>query len=68
MGLKETTVVDKIKAFIDTYYLSNVDVMQKCKDKLEYMLANPDEANIPTDHELGKWIQFLPPLVPFKLR
>jgi hypothetical protein len=68
MGLKETTVADKIKAFIDNYYLSNVDVMQKCKDKLEYMLANPDESNIPTDHELGKWIQFLPPLVPFKLR
>jgi hypothetical protein len=68
MGLKETTVADKIKAFIDNYYLSNVDVMQKCKDKLEYMLANPDETNIPTDHELGKWIQFLPPLVPFKLR
>jgi len=68
MGLKETTVADKIKAFVDNYYLSNVDVMQKCKDKLEYMLANPDESNIPTDHELGKWIQFLPPLVPFKLR
>lgn len=68
MGLKETTVADKIKSFIDTYYISNVDVMQKCKDKLEYMLANPDESNIPTDHELGKWFQFLPPLVPFKLK
>jgi hypothetical protein len=68
MGLKETTVADKIKAFIDNYYLSNVDVMQKCKEKLEYMLANPNDATIPTDHELGKWIQFLPPLVPFKLR
>jgi hypothetical protein len=68
MGFKETTVTDKIKAFIDNYYLTNADVMQKCKDKLEYLLANPNESVIPSEHELARWIQFLPPLVPFKLK
>jgi hypothetical protein len=67
MGMKEASIADKIKAFVDTYYLSNTDVMQKCKDKLEYLLANPNE-DVPTEHDLSKWIHFMPPLIPFKLK
>ena len=67
MGTKEEKISEKIKAFIDTYYLANTDVMQKCKDKLEYLMTNPNEA-IPSEHDLSKWAHFMPPLMAFKLR
>jgi hypothetical protein len=67
MRMKEPVIAEKIKAFIDTYYINNSDVMQKCKDKLEYLLANPEDS-IPAEYALNKWTQFLPPLVPFKLK
>uniref|UniRef100_A0A6C0D7Z0 Uncharacterized protein n=1 Tax=viral metagenome TaxID=1070528 RepID=A0A6C0D7Z0_9ZZZZ len=65
--MKESAIADKIKAFIDNYYVTNADVIQKCKDKLEYLIANPEDS-IPTDYSLLSWSQFLPPLVPFKLK
>jgi len=67
MRMKESVIAEKIKAFIDTYYISNTDVMQKFKDKLEYLLANPEDS-IPSEYALNKWTQFLPPLIPFKLK
>jgi hypothetical protein len=67
MRMKESVIAEKIKAFIDTYYISNTDVVQKFKDKLEYLLANPEDS-IPSEYALNKWTQFLPPLVPFKLK
>jgi hypothetical protein len=67
MRMKESVISEKIKAFIDTYYISNSDVMQKFKDKLEYVLVNPEEG-IPSEYALNKWTQFLPPLIPFKLK
>jgi hypothetical protein len=68
MKMKESVVADKIKAFVDNYYINNSDVMQKFKDKLEYLLANPNESAIPTDYALSKWTTFMPPLIPFKLK
>jgi hypothetical protein len=67
MRMKELVISEKIKAFIDTYYISNSDVMQKFKDKLEYLLSNPEDS-IPSEYALNKWTQFLPPLTPFKLK
>jgi hypothetical protein len=67
MRMKESVIAEKIKAFIDTYYISNSDVMQKFKDKLEYLLVNPEDS-IPSEYALNKWTQFLPPLIPFKLK
>jgi hypothetical protein len=65
--MKETTISEKIKAFIDTYYLSNTVVMQKFADKIDFLLTSPNE-DIPEEHNLKQWNQFLPPLVPIKIR
>jgi hypothetical protein len=67
MRMKEANIAEKIKAFIDAYYITNVDVSQKFKNKLEYLLTNP-ENTIPEEYALNKWTQFLPPLIPFKLK
>ena len=66
-GIKETTIATKIKETIEAYYLTNADVMQKFKEKTDYLLTNPNE-DIPAEHDLSQWLNFLPPLVPFKLK
>jgi len=67
MRMKEPVIAEKIKAFIDAYYISNTDVSQKFKDKLDYLLTTPEDV-IPLEYSLNKWTQYLPPLVPFKLK
>ena len=67
MKLKEQTISDKIKSFIETYYLNNSEVTRKFEEKLEYLLTSPNE-NIPSEHDLSKWLNFLPPLVPIKMK
>jgi hypothetical protein len=67
MKTKESTISEKIKAFIDNYYINNQDVIEKTKNKLEFLLTNPED-NIPEEYSLDKWTQFLPPLVKFKLK
>jgi hypothetical protein len=65
--IKEDTIAEKIKAFTVQYLLSNQEVNQKIKHKLEYLLLNPEE-EIPIEHSLQKWINFLPPLTKFKIK
>jgi len=66
-GIKEQLISQKIRETIETYYLNNTDVVQKFREKTEYLLENPEE-EIPVEHDLSQWINFLPPLVPFKLK
>ena len=66
-GIKESVIPTEIKKAIDNYYISNVDVVQKFREKTEYLLTNPNE-DIPREHDLSKWVQFLPPLVPFHMK
>ena len=64
---KEDSIFDKLKTFIDSYLLSNEDVVRKMQEKTEYILTNPPEI-IPKEHELSTWLEFLPPLVRFTLK
>ena len=66
MKIKEKSISDKIKAFIDTYYLENLEIKRKIKEKLEYLILNPVE-NIPKEHDLSKWNTFLPPLTKIEI-
>jgi hypothetical protein len=65
--VKEDKIAEKIKSFIIQYLLSNQEVIQKMKMKSEYILLNPEE-EIPLEHSLLKWTNFLPPLVKFKIK
>lgn len=60
----EETIVTKLKSFIIRYLLSNGEVQQKIKEKAEYLLTNPEDF-IPEEHNLSKWLNFLPPLKKF---
>lgn len=57
-----------LKAFIIKYLLGNSEVGQKMREKVEYLLLNPEKNDIPTEHALVGWANFLPPLRPFHIK
>ena len=68
--LKKTNsqkIQTKIQSFIDTILLQLPEVQRKFVEKTEYLLTTP-ASDIPAEHDISKWSDFLPPLVPFKIR
>ncbi len=63
----EEKIATTIKSFIVRYLLSYGEVSQKIKEKTEYLLVNPQEF-IPEEHDLSKWLNFLPPLKRFNVK
>ena len=57
-----------LKSFIIKYLLTYNVVDQKIKDKVDYLLLNPDKNDIPTEHSLTRWTNFLPPLKTFHIK
>ena len=71
-NVKETTIATRIKAVIDGNeqipgLLSMEEVRRKFDEKTEYMLINPVN-EIPQEHDVSKWTNFLPPLIQFKIK
>jgi hypothetical protein len=64
---KRETVISKLKAYIEEVLLNLPDVQLKFKEKTDDLLTNPAN-QIPVEHDIAKWSQFLPPLVPFRIR
>ena len=67
MRKKETDIASKLKEYMDRFLLALPDVLQKMKDKEEYLLSTPIEI-ISNEHTISQWKQFLPPLVPIKIK
>jgi hypothetical protein len=65
-GKKSEAIMKKIKETIDTVLLTNPDVIRKFEEKTDYLLTSP-ATEIPAEHDIAKWTQFLPPLVSFKI-
>ncbi len=57
----------RIKSAIDTFLIQLPEVQRKFAEKTEYLLTSPP-SEIPAEHDISKWSDFLPPLVPFKIR
>jgi hypothetical protein len=69
---KEDIIAKKIKVAIDgsekvTGLIKLPDVIRKIDEKTEFLLQNPAN-DIPVEHDVANWSNFLPPLVPFKLK
>jgi hypothetical protein len=67
--LKKTSsekIQNRIKTVIDDILIQLPDVQRKFAEKTEYLLTNPS-TEIPEEHDIAKWSDFLPPLVPFKI-
>jgi len=65
---KEPQISEKLKGFIETYFLNNADVVRKFQEKVDYLLLQPEDEYIPVEHNLSKWGSFLPPLVPYHIK
>jgi hypothetical protein len=65
-GKRNEVVFQKMKIVIENILLNLMDVKTKIVEKTEYLLLNKEE-EILGEHNVAKWIQFLPPLVPFKI-
>ena len=60
------TIVSKLKSFIVRYLLPYGEVERQIKDKTDHLLVNPQDF-IPEEHDLSKWLNFLPPLKRFNI-
>jgi hypothetical protein len=63
----EKTIASTIKSTIVRFIINYQEIQQKINLKTEYLLTNPEEI-IPEEHNLTKWIQFLPPLKRFHVK
>ena len=65
---KEDFIASKIKETIQTYLWNLPDVKRKIDEKTEYLVSNPQELDIPQEYDISRWKEFLPPLVPFRIK
>lgn len=71
-GKSQEYIFNKIKSALDGTekmegLISQQEIKRKIDEKSEYLLLNP-ESQIPKEHDIQNWINFLPPLIPFKLK
>jgi len=66
-GKKIEVINNRIKASIDDVLLANPEVKRKFEEKTIYLLTNT-ATEIPEEHDIAKWSQFLPPLVRFNIK
>ena len=59
-------IVTTLKSFIIRYLMPNSEIELKIKEKTEYVLITPSDF-IPEEHDLSKWVNFLPPLKKFHI-
>merc|ERR1711871_708690 len=65
--LGKTTISKLIKSNIDKYAMTNQDIRNKMKHKLEWLVLNKDNY-IPIELDISSWQTFMPPLVPIELK
>jgi hypothetical protein len=66
-GKKIEAINTRLKASIDDVLLANSEVKRKFEEKTVYLLTNT-ATEIPEEHDIAKWSQFLPPLVKFNIK
>ena len=65
---KETAIAGSIKDTIDKYLLGLDNVKRKTQEKMEYLLNAGEGIEIEEEYDIRRWTQFLPPLVPFRIK
>jgi hypothetical protein len=65
-GKREEDIMTKIKAYIDKLIIKIVTIETKILEKREYNKIHFSE-ELPAEHDIKKWINFLPPLTKIKM-
>jgi hypothetical protein len=66
-GFKDKDLFIRIQGLISKFILKDNEVQERIKEKLKYLLINKEE-DIPEEHNILRWNNFLPQLRPFKLK
>jgi hypothetical protein len=66
-GKKQEVIINKIKASVDDVLISNPEVRRKFEEKTQYLLTAP-ASEIPEEHDIANWVQFLPPLKKYTIK
>ncbi len=65
----KTKAMEFIQEYINEYLMKDLDIIGKIKEKTDYILSNGHlEENILDEHNILSWTNFLPPLIPFKIK
>lgn len=72
-AVKKYNSIDKfeknIRKIIDKNLISHIEVMDRIKQKKQYLLLNKDEDyEIKEQHRIQRWLSFQPPLVTYELK
>ena len=65
-GKREEDIMTKIKAYIDKLIIKIATIETKILEKREYNKIHFSE-ELPAEHDIKKWINFLPPLIKIKM-
>ena len=66
-GQKKDKIKTLLKKMLDSYILKNKSIKTKMSDKIKYLQTNQEEL-IPEYLDIKGWNNFLPPLVPIKMK
>jgi hypothetical protein len=66
-SLKEKQIVSKMETTINIILKENEEVKEELAKKQKYLVVNKDKQDIPDDHNISNWVNFLPPLRSFKM-
>ena len=64
---QEDKIAATIKTFIVRYLMPDQSVDKRMRDKIEYLVTNPEPV-VPEEHRINKWLNFLPPLRRFHVK
>lgn len=67
LSSKKDKIVTTLKFFIVKFLWDYPEVKQLVQRKVEHLLTNP-AADVPSEHAISNWVQFLPPLRPFHVK
>jgi hypothetical protein len=64
---QEDKIAATMKVFIVRYLMPDQSVEKRMRDKIEYLVTNPEPV-VPEEHSVSKWTNFLPPLRRFHVK
>jgi hypothetical protein len=67
MKLNAKSLQQRIYDILERYLMKRSDIVDLYTKKREYVLLVPDEMDIPDEHNINKWTDFLPPTVEYSI-
>lgn len=64
----KTKIMETLQEYLNSYFLTDIDIMHKIRNMNDYIVENPELEIMDETHSILKWKQFLPALVPIKIK